>query len=98
MVAAIIAGGLPAVEVTATTPGAEAAIKSLSQSGRGGNCLGIGSVVTAEQVDRFVDAGASYIVTPALNEAVIEAGQRRGVNRGGRVAAGGMSSRDDETW
>jgi 2-dehydro-3-deoxyphosphogluconate aldolase/(4S)-4-hydroxy-2-oxoglutarate aldolase len=41
--------------------------------------VGAGTVVTPEQVDRAVDAGASYVVSPGLSRAVVERCRERGV-------------------
>jgi 2-dehydro-3-deoxyphosphogluconate aldolase/(4S)-4-hydroxy-2-oxoglutarate aldolase len=41
--------------------------------------LGMGTVLTADEVDRAVDAGARFVVSPSVVPAVIEAATRRGI-------------------
>ncbi|CAM3460521.1 bifunctional 4-hydroxy-2-oxoglutarate aldolase/2-dehydro-3-deoxy-phosphogluconate aldolase [Occultella aeris] len=74
---ALIAGGLPVAEVTFRTDAAVASIKAMSAID--GMLVGAGTVLTAEQVDAAVDAGASYIVSPGLSTAVVRRAKERGV-------------------
>jgi 2-dehydro-3-deoxyphosphogluconate aldolase/(4S)-4-hydroxy-2-oxoglutarate aldolase len=64
-------GGLPVAEITFRTPAAAAAIERMRTE-----CpnvlVGAGTVLTTESVDRAVDAGASFVVTPGLNPTVVE--------------------------
>jgi 2-dehydro-3-deoxyphosphogluconate aldolase/(4S)-4-hydroxy-2-oxoglutarate aldolase len=55
-------GGLRALEVTCTTPGAAAAIAELAKQGIG--LPGAGSVVRLEQAKEAVAAGARFLVSP----------------------------------
>jgi 2-dehydro-3-deoxyphosphogluconate aldolase/(4S)-4-hydroxy-2-oxoglutarate aldolase len=61
--AALAAGGIEAVEVTMDTPGALAAVAEAAGEGRR---VGVGTVVTAEQVRAAADAGAGFVVSPGL--------------------------------
>lgn len=61
---AVHAGGVHAIEVTLTTPGAEDVIRQLSE--RDGMIVGAGSVLDAEAARRAIDAGARYLVSPVL--------------------------------
>ncbi|NMR18758.1 bifunctional 4-hydroxy-2-oxoglutarate aldolase/2-dehydro-3-deoxy-phosphogluconate aldolase [Cellulomonas fimi] len=74
---ALVAGGLPVAEVTFRTAAARDSIKAMSA--RGDILVGAGTVLTPEQVDQAVDAGASYVVSPGLSRAVVERCQERGV-------------------
>lgn len=74
---ALVAGGLPVAEVTFRTAAAEAAIATMAA--RGDVLVGAGTVRTPEQVDRAVDAGAAYVVSPGLSRAVVERCGERGV-------------------
>lgn len=76
---AIYHGGLRAIEVTVTTPDAINSIRALAKSHYEGLCLGAGSVVDTTTVQQCADAGAQYIVIPALNEEVVEAALRLGL-------------------
>lgn len=75
--AALVAGGLPVAEVTFRTAAAGEAIRALVA--RGDILVGAGTVLTPEQVDQAVAAGASYVVSPGLSRAVVERCRERGV-------------------
>lgn len=77
LAAALVDGGLPVAEVTFRTDAAEAAIAAMAA--RGDVLVGAGTVLTAEQVDRAVDAGARFVVSPGLSRAVVERCHERGV-------------------
>lgn len=74
---ALEAGGLPVAEVTFRTDAAEASIKAMAD--RGGVLVGAGTLASPEQVDRAVDAGARFAVTPGFHDAVVERCQERGL-------------------
>ena len=67
---ALIAGGLPVAEITFRTAAAEESIKRISQA-----CpemlVGAGTVLSIEQVEKAVGAGAKFIVTPGFNAKVV---------------------------
>lgn len=67
--AALVAGGLPVAEATFRTPEAAAVLARLAQ--RTELLVGAGTVITARQVDQAHDAGARFIVSPGLSEAVV---------------------------
>ena len=68
---ALIAGGLPVVEITFRTECAEQAIKNITQE-----CpemlVGAGTILTIEQVDKAIKAGAKFIVSPGINPTVVK--------------------------
>ena len=67
---ALCEGGLPCAEVTFRTAAAEESIRIMSE--KFPNMLvGAGTVLTTEQVDRAVNAGAKFIVSPGLNPEVV---------------------------
>ena len=63
---ALIKGGLPCAEVTFRTAAAEESIRIMAQKFPE-MLVGAGTVLTTEQVDRAVNAGAKFIVSPGLN-------------------------------
>ena len=67
---ALIEGGLPVAEVTMRTSAAIGAMKAISAYDE--ILLGAGTVLTSDQVDMAVDAGAKYIICPGMHESVIE--------------------------
>lgn len=64
-------GGLPCAEVTFRTKAGKEAIARIAKS-RPSLLLGAGTVLTVEQVQSAVDAGAKFIVSPGLNRKVVE--------------------------
>ena len=77
LAAALVAGGLPVAEVTFRTAAAQDSIRAMAH--RGDIVLGAGTVLTPEQVDQAVAAGASYVVSPGLSRAVVERCREHGV-------------------
>lgn len=67
---ALVAGGLPIAEITFRTDAAEGAIRTMAV--RGDLLVGAGTVLTIEQADRAIDAGAAFIVAPGTNHQVVE--------------------------
>ena len=63
---ALCAGGVPVAEVTFRAAGAAEAIQIMTKS-HPEMLVGAGTVLTTEQVDAAVEAGAQYIVTPGLD-------------------------------
>jgi 2-dehydro-3-deoxyphosphogluconate aldolase/(4S)-4-hydroxy-2-oxoglutarate aldolase len=74
---ALKAGGLPCAEVTFRTAAAEAAIREIARDGD--VLLGAGTVLKPDQVDRALEAGATYIVTPGFDPKVVKRCQERSV-------------------
>ncbi|MDX3762314.1 bifunctional 4-hydroxy-2-oxoglutarate aldolase/2-dehydro-3-deoxy-phosphogluconate aldolase [Streptomyces mirabilis] len=66
---ALAAGGARCTEVTFRTPGAEQVLKTMAA--HGGLAVGAGTVLTAEQAERAVAAGARFVVSPGFDEEVI---------------------------
>ena len=75
---ALVAGGLPVAEITLRTSGGIDAIRAVAQ-GQPDVVVGAGTVTTAAQVDAVVEAGARYIVSPGLSDAVVRRSQEHGV-------------------
>ena len=75
---ALIAGGVPVAEVTFRAAGAAKAIELMRY-----NCpemlVGAGTVLTTEQIDEAVAAGAQFIVTPGMDAALVDHCRARGV-------------------
>jgi 2-dehydro-3-deoxyphosphogluconate aldolase/(4S)-4-hydroxy-2-oxoglutarate aldolase len=63
---ALVAGGLPVIEVTLRTPAALAAITEMKSVP--GAIVGAGTVTNPGQLDEALAAGAEFIVSPGLTE------------------------------
>ena len=68
---ALCDGGLPCAEVTFRTDAAEESIRIMSEQFPE-MLVGAGTVITTEQLDRAVAAGAKFIVSPGLNPKVVK--------------------------
>ncbi|MFC9327427.1 bifunctional 4-hydroxy-2-oxoglutarate aldolase/2-dehydro-3-deoxy-phosphogluconate aldolase [Kitasatospora sp. NPDC057015] len=74
--AALAAGGIHWVEFTYTTPDVT---DHLHAAAAAGWRVGVGTVLTAEQAERGVEAGAGFLVTPGLRPEVAAAAHAAGV-------------------
>lgn len=68
---ALVEGGIPCAEVTFRTEAAEESIRIMAEKFPE-MLVGAGTVLTTEQVDRAVAAGAKFIVSPGLNPKVVK--------------------------
>jgi 2-dehydro-3-deoxyphosphogluconate aldolase/(4S)-4-hydroxy-2-oxoglutarate aldolase len=74
---ALVAGGLPVLEVTLRTPAALDVIRTMKQVP--GAIVGAGTVLNSEQLDRALAAGSEFIVSPGLTEPLGKAAIASGV-------------------
>src|SRR6218665_697078 len=65
--------GLTTIEITMNTSGAEAMIQQALETNSEGLNIGAGTVCTTEDLDKALEAGAQFIVTPIVNKKVIKA-------------------------
>ncbi len=75
---ALCDGGLPCAEVTFRTAAAEEAIRNMTKAFPD-MLVGAGTVLTNDQVDRAVAAGAKFIVSPGLNPETVKHCQEIGI-------------------
>jgi 2-dehydro-3-deoxyphosphogluconate aldolase/(4S)-4-hydroxy-2-oxoglutarate aldolase len=73
---AICAGGIAVIEMTMTVPGAIDVIRQLSASLGSKAVIGAGTVLDADTGKRCLDAGAQFIVSPAIDPATMELARR----------------------
>jgi len=74
---ALVAGGLPVLEVTLRTPAALDAIRAMAEVP--GAIVGAGTVTNSDQLDQAISAGSRFIVSPGLTEALGRAAIASGV-------------------
>lgn len=74
---AAVRGGFRIGEFTLTIPNALDLIREFSK--RDDLVVGAGTVLTVDDAERAVEAGAKYLVSPVVDEAMIEAAGRLGV-------------------
>lgn len=68
---ALVEGGLPCAEVTFRTAAAEESIRVMTTE-YPDMFVGAGTVLTIEQVDRAVAAGAKFIVSPGFDPEIVD--------------------------
>ena len=68
---ALCEGGLPCAEVTFRTGAAEESIRIMHEA-YPEMIIGAGTVLTTEQVERAVSAGASFIVSPGFDPEIVD--------------------------
>ncbi|RRR75619.1 bifunctional 4-hydroxy-2-oxoglutarate aldolase/2-dehydro-3-deoxy-phosphogluconate aldolase [Streptomyces sp. RP5T] len=74
---ALATGGARCAEVTFRTPQAEQVVKVMAA--HGGLTVGAGTVLTTEQAERAVAAGARFLVSPGFDIEVVDKGRELGV-------------------
>jgi 2-dehydro-3-deoxyphosphogluconate aldolase / (4S)-4-hydroxy-2-oxoglutarate aldolase len=88
---ALAAGGLPVIEVTFRALGAARAIEAI-RAARPGVLVGAGSVLSVDQADSALDAGAQFIVSPGTNGRIVD----HVLSRGGLMFPGVASPSEIE--
>jgi len=72
LVRALKDGGVKAVEITMESENAEEMIREVKEQNNGELLVGAGTVLTLEDCDRAIDAGAEFIVSPSLNVEIVQ--------------------------
>lgn len=75
---ALLAGGVRAIEVTMSTPNAVEAIRDLRRRTEGRCLVGVGTVLDGSTARQAIDAGAEFVVSPALRLEVAKVAQTAG--------------------
>jgi 2-dehydro-3-deoxyphosphogluconate aldolase/(4S)-4-hydroxy-2-oxoglutarate aldolase len=92
LVDALVGGGIDVIEITLRTPDALDAIRAISAA-RPDVLVAVGTVLSADQADAALDAGASLLVSPGFSAAVVE----RALERGAAVLPGVCTPTEVET-
>ena len=74
---ALVAGGLPALEVTLRTPAALEVIAEMAKVD--GGVVGAGTLLTPEDVHAAIDAGAKFGVSPGATDRLLDACEEAGL-------------------
>jgi 2-dehydro-3-deoxyphosphogluconate aldolase/(4S)-4-hydroxy-2-oxoglutarate aldolase len=75
----LVEAGVRSLELTLTTTGALEVVERLAARVPAEVEVGVGTVLTAADVDRSVDAGARFVVSPSVEPDVIGAALRHGI-------------------
>jgi len=68
---ALVAGGVTVLEFTLTGQGALEAVSATRQALGDAACIGVGTVLSLDQAETAIEAGAQFMVTPVLRRQVI---------------------------
>ena len=74
---ACVDGGIRFIEITFSVPGADEVIRRMSVDER--VVVGAGTVLSVEDAKKALTAGASYLVSPVLDEEVVAFAKREGI-------------------
>jgi 2-dehydro-3-deoxyphosphogluconate aldolase/(4S)-4-hydroxy-2-oxoglutarate aldolase len=77
-VRALLAGGLGVIEVVLRTDAAMVCLEEVAQAFPAA-IVGAGTVLTPEQAEQAIDAGARFIVSPGLEKKVVRVAQEAGL-------------------
>jgi 2-dehydro-3-deoxyphosphogluconate aldolase/(4S)-4-hydroxy-2-oxoglutarate aldolase len=75
---ALVAGGLKVLEITLRTPVALDAIRRI-KSEVPGAIVGAGTIINIETLNKAIEAGAEFIVSPGVTDSLIDAALASGV-------------------
>jgi 2-dehydro-3-deoxyphosphogluconate aldolase/(4S)-4-hydroxy-2-oxoglutarate aldolase len=75
---ALLAGGVPAIEVTMTTPDAIAGIRMLAEKFGKEAVIGVGTVMDPATCEAAIDAGAEFVVSPMFDPEIVAMTKRLG--------------------
>ncbi|MGA2439926.1 MAG: bifunctional 4-hydroxy-2-oxoglutarate aldolase/2-dehydro-3-deoxy-phosphogluconate aldolase [Tepidisphaeraceae bacterium] len=75
---ALLAGGVPAIEVTMSTPKAIAGIEMLADRFGERAVIGVGTVIDAATARDAIAAGAQFVVSPVFDEQIVSTTRRYG--------------------
>lgn len=78
LAAALVAGGITAVEITTTTPDAFAAIAEARAVFEKSALIGVGTILTTDACQRALEAGAQFVVTPICRPEFISLAHQAG--------------------
>lgn len=72
IVDALVQGGIRIIEITADTDNVLTVIETLKKKYNATLTIGVGTVLQPDRIASFIEAGASFILSPNLNESVIK--------------------------
>ena len=75
----LIEAGIRCVEVTLPTPGSLDAVAALRAAYPDDVTVGVGTVLSSDEVRRVADAGAQFVVCPHLDPAIVEHAAKLGL-------------------
>lgn len=79
LAAALLRGGIRSAEITLRTPAGLEAIRAITGDSDPAFTVGAGTVLDVDQFDAVVAAGATFVVSPGLDPAIVERAHDRGI-------------------
>jgi 2-dehydro-3-deoxyphosphogluconate aldolase/(4S)-4-hydroxy-2-oxoglutarate aldolase len=79
VIEALADGNIRCIELTLTTQGVFDQLPSLSAAFGSSIEIGVGTVTTVDEASRALDAGARFLVTPVMSEAIVNVGVASGI-------------------
>lgn len=79
VVRVLVESGITGIELTLTTPGTIAELGRLRDAAGAAAVIGVGTVLSTQQLDQAIEAGADFIVTPVTDPDVIDSAVSHGV-------------------
>ncbi|MFH1868206.1 MAG: bifunctional 4-hydroxy-2-oxoglutarate aldolase/2-dehydro-3-deoxy-phosphogluconate aldolase [Candidatus Omnitrophota bacterium] len=79
LVECVVSSGLKTIEITMNTDGASELIRKTKDASGGRLMIGAGTVLTMDDLNQALDAGAGFIVMPTLINNIVEECARRSV-------------------
>lgn len=80
LAAALSRGGIRCAEITLRTPAGLDAIRAIAREADPGFAVGAGTVLDVDQFDAAADAGATFVVSPGLDPAIVQRAEDRGIS------------------
>lgn len=93
LVGALVAGGICCAEIALRTPAGLGAIAAITDAAVPGFTVGAGTVLSVADVDASVAAGATFVVSPGFDEAVVARATELGV-----LAVPGIATATELSW
>lgn len=79
LIHALVNGGITAIEVSTVTPGFATCIANLQKAFSGQAAIGVGTALTADHLRAAAENGASFVVSPNTNPAIIDETKKLGM-------------------
>ncbi len=76
---ALLAGGITAIELTLRTAAAIDSMRAIAAQ-RPEMTIGVGTVIFAGQIERIIEAGAHFAVSPGFNPVIVDEARRCGLS------------------
>jgi 2-dehydro-3-deoxyphosphogluconate aldolase/(4S)-4-hydroxy-2-oxoglutarate aldolase len=77
--AALIEGGITSIEVSAVTPDYAKIIRLMQRTFGERASIGVGTILTEDELHAAADAGAAFVVSPNTNRAIVAESRRLGL-------------------